>query len=940
MAKNGSGKGRREAPTPALLPSTAQTPEGKPGVVRRERLLQTLLDNDRPVVVVAAPGGSGKTTLLREFAADCGQPVVWLTLDELIVDPADFPARFLEAARVAIPGFGSGVEIASRAKPSATLDALAGVCVGAPFVVVLDDVQHIADAADLLKSVEELMTRIPESCRIVLSGSLIPLPKIAEMSVRQQVRRLGSRDLAFTTDEVVQLYRGLGTELTLDDAQHLADVTEGWAAALILLADRVKAGRPVGSLEFLRSTDPLYEYIGVDQFDGLSDETKQFLLNSAVLLTLEATTVNELLEIKDAVATLESLAHSALPVDTVEEQPDAYRYRRVFRAFLVSQLRFTQPEQFRELNLKAATIHERSLKWEAALYHVIQAGAWDRIEEIIEKVAPRMFEEGRFDSLAEWLEGVPDEALAAQPRLLLWRARSLHYLNQMDRALALISQATELFEVRNEPLGLAEALLAKGMSLRVKGDYSEALDVLLKARSLLPEDLAATALTAELRKELGMTLSRCGALNESIQELTAVVSYYESLGDKYNIAHTIGELATSLGFAGRLAETIVYLERARSLWEELGNGYFLVQTLNNLGMSYYLQGDLPRAESIFQQGLEQAQTLDDMKWQLYLAACIADVKKDSGEYRAAIDIYTSSLDDSWVVTDAYIRVYLMDALADAYRLTGEIADAEAWVSRARAEAEQTGGDLEMGKSLMTAGLVKRGQEDLKDAADHLEEALPYLKNKGAHRELATAYFHLADIYFSLKRKKMALDMLESCAEVVKELGYDHFLVIEARRNPLLVQYASANKAADGYYNRVLKLMKSTSAVKDGTEADDGDDASAAAVRAFGFGHTRVEAGGHEITDLEWRSEKSKEIFFFFWRIGDRSAGRDRDRVWPDSPEKTTNAFHSNVPVEAALYKDVIAGDSGRYVLDPREVRLRCGGLPERTSDGGRSQGHA
>jgi two-component SAPR family response regulator len=222
--------------------------------------------------------------------------------------------------------------------------------------------------------------------------------------------------------------------------------------------------------------------------------------------------------------------------------------------------------------------------------------------------------------------------------------------------------------------------------------------------------------------------------------------------------------------------------------------------------------------------------------------------------------------------------------------------------------------------MMTAGLVKRGQEELKDAIDHLEEALPYLKNKGAHRELATAYFHLADIYFSLKKKKVALDMLESCAEVVKELGYDHFLIVEARRNPLLVQYASANKAADGYYTRLLKLTKSSSTVKDGTDTEEAEDDSAA-TRAFGFGHTRVEISGREITDLEWRSEKSKEMFFFF--LANRRPLRKEEIVtamWPDAPEeKTTSAFHSNMyRLRQALYKDVIAKDSGRYVLDPRE----------------------
>jgi ATP/maltotriose-dependent transcriptional regulator MalT/two-component SAPR family response regulator len=914
MARNGTGKGRREAPVPALHSSGATT-AGQAGAVVRARLLE--LTQDFPVTVVEAPGGSGKTTLLGEIAAACDGPVIRLTLDDRIQDAHSFGERLAAAASEIHPGFE--VTIPAKASATAIADSLADACAAAGArAVLLDDLQHAPAGSELAAAVDRLVSSLSASCRVYLSGSLVALPGLAGLAVQQQLRRVGPHDLAFNTEEVVQLYRGLGIDLTLDDAQHLADITEGWGAALVLLADRVKQGKPAGSLEYLRSTDPLYEFVAAEQFDGLPEETRQFLLRSAVLLTLDAPTVNQLLGTRDAARVLESLVHSTVPAETVDDHPDAYRYGRVFRAFLVSRLRFTDPELFRELNLRAATINERALKWEAALYHVIQAGAWDRIVEIIEKVAPRMFEEGRFDSLAEWLEGVPDEALAEQPRLLLWRARSLYYLNQLDRALALISQAAEVFEVRGDPAGTAEAMIAKGMCLRMKGDYSETLDVLLKARSLLPAD-ASPALTAELRKELGMTLIRCEALNEAIQELTAVVDHFEAEGDKYNIADAIGALARALAMAGRLAEAIVYLERARTLWEELGNTRFLVWTLNNLGTCYYLQGDLVKAESTFQQGLEGARGIDNIKEQVYLAACIADIKKDSGEYRPAIEMYTAALEDAWTVTDAYIRVYLMNAIADSHRLSGETSEAESWVSRARAEADKTGGDLEVGMSLVASALVKQAQDELKEAANELEEALPYFNNKGAQRELATAYFHLADAYFSLKKKTMALDTLESCAEVVKELGYDHFLVVLAQRSPMLVQYASANKAAQGYYARVVKLIKAASGSRDGTDAEEGEDISAAAVRAFGFGHTRVEFGGREITDLEWRSEKSKEMFFFF--LANRRPLRKEEIVtalWPDAPEeKTTSAFHGNMyRLRAALYKGVIAKDSGRYVLDP------------------------
>src|SRR2546427_3600745 len=159
--------------------------------------------------------------------------------------------------------------------------------------------------------------------------------------------------------------------------------------------------------------------------------------------------------------------------------------------------------------------------------------------------------------------------------------------------------------------------------------------------------------------------------------------------------------------------------------------------------------------------------------------------------------------------------------------------------------------------------------------------------------------------------------------MVSELGYDHFLLLEAARNPLLVQYAAANKLAGGYYARLLKMIKAP-ATSSPSDQEQGEESSseqvANTVRAFGLGQPRVEIGGQEITDLEWRSEKSKEMFFFF--LCNRRPLRKEEIVnalWPDlREEKTTSAFHSNMyRLRKALYQECIAKDSGRYILDPR-----------------------
>jgi LuxR family maltose regulon positive regulatory protein len=263
-------------------------------------------------------------------------------------------------------------------------------------------------------------------------------------------------------------------------------------------------------------------------------------------------------------------------------------------------------------------------------------------------------------------------------------------------------------------------------------------------------------------------------------------------------------------------------------------------------------------------------------------------------------------------------------VAKTYRLMGDPANSEAWAQRALALAEEKGGTLELGVSSTTLGLIKRDAGDPKAAAASIERAVNLLRDSNAKRELATALFHLASVHFSLKRKKLALEALAEVAVLISELGYDHFVRMEAVRNPLLVQYAAANKLAGDYFGRLLKTMKGSRKAAAPVQAEaiesESDMQSETGVHAYGFGNVRVELAGREITDLEWRSEKSKEMFFFF--LCNRRPLRKEEIVaalWPDLPdEKTTSAFHSNMyRLRKALYPECIAKDSGRYILDPR-----------------------
>lgn len=930
----GKSKAKRGEPTPLSVayPLKVELPQRRQAILRRERLITALSDGaSRRIAVVTAPPGYGKTTLLIDFAQSVKGPVCWYALDERDVDPTTFLRYFLAAGRVQFPDFGP--ELADALATGDDLPATvmtdllvaASASAGTGFVFILDDF-HSLDRApdDFRKALDGWLYRLPPDVHVVLAGRSRPQVSVLPMmEVRQEVRTITTADFVFSSEEVELLYKEvLNKAISPEDSQRLADLTEGWAGALVLMADRPPSGSGDAALETLRGSDTLFQYIQLEQFDPLPAEIREFLLCSAVLRSLDPAIVNELLGQTDAEENLNFLARLNLIISS-NDPAQPRRYHRLFRAFLVSSFRASDQARFRDLNEKAAHISEANHRWEDAVYHYIQEAAWDSIIAITDRVGSRMFEEGNWTTLSDWLDAVPEEELAARPRLMIWKAKVLHKLERTDLALSILATAIDILTKAGDWITLAEAIIARGVCLRLKGDYDLSRESLESATSILKEHHGPEELLIDARRERGITLYRGGAIGDSVDELTAVVALYEANGDRYHLAVTVFELATALVLGGRLAGATVYLERARVLWTELDNSYWLEQVLNNLGLTYSLQGNFQSAEEVLLQGLAKSREAKNIWVEIYFIANLADIKRDTGEHAIALEMYREALEGSWSVSDVYIRVYILSAMADTYRLAGDVQSADTAVQQAVAEAERSGGPMEMGIALLAAGLVKRQQEDARGAIETLQGAITNLELKGAWRETAVAKFHLAGLYFSMKKKSLALQMLETCAQLVKEMGYDHFLVLEAARNPLLVQYASANKIADGFYTRMLKLSKSTApaaaSTGDGDDAPPPDDGTRT-LYAYALGHLRVEMDGREISDLEWRSEKSKEMFFFFLANGGPLRKEEIvTALWPDMPEdKTTSAFHSNMyRLRKALYQDVIAKDSGRYVLDPQ-----------------------
>jgi|KBSSwiStaDraftv2_1062776.scaffolds.fasta_scaffold51769_5 LuxR family maltose regulon positive regulatory protein len=212
-------------------------------VVDRPRLVHNLQEGiARRLVIVTAEAGYGKTCLLVSGLAHLDRPVAWLTLDEADTDPNLFGAGVVLALRQVAPGVGQAALEVLTTGPSQdilssamlrTVDELQSET-----VLVLDDFHVLDGSAAAHALVDHLLTRASQRLHLVIaSRTRPPLRSLPRLLVQREAFLLDRVALAFRPDEArAFLTESFGLPVDEDQARDLAERTEGWAAALSLVA--------------------------------------------------------------------------------------------------------------------------------------------------------------------------------------------------------------------------------------------------------------------------------------------------------------------------------------------------------------------------------------------------------------------------------------------------------------------------------------------------------------------------------------------------------------------------------------------------------------------------------------------------------------------------------------------------------------------------------
>lgn len=217
--------------TENAAPAGDETPQGvqERGHLRRLRLLEKLDDGER-VVIVRAEGGAGKTVLVADWMhSRPGLRTVWIAVDDRIVDGRSFWFRTFASLMSALPqsfheltsAYASGLITPDESSALLTSALLSDP---EPIVLVFDDLHHVDD--EVQDQLVSLVRQIPH-LRIVATTRRRTRFEALLVRGALDVRVIGSRELAFTRDEVSRLAHELPFPVEQTDLTMLERITRG-----------------------------------------------------------------------------------------------------------------------------------------------------------------------------------------------------------------------------------------------------------------------------------------------------------------------------------------------------------------------------------------------------------------------------------------------------------------------------------------------------------------------------------------------------------------------------------------------------------------------------------------------------------------------------------------------------------------------------------------
>ncbi len=873
----------------SILTAKLAIPASAAGSLDLPRLLpmfQAALD--RPVSFFVAGAGFGKTTNLSDFLRASNTRTVWLTLDVLDQEPARLLDYLLEGFRRS-----TGVEswAAAQRDRGSLPETMADLFINdlqervvGRTVVVIDEFQQIAaENSGSALFVSRLLHYLPDNIRCWIVSRNEPRLLVQKLKSSGQLKVIGEEILAWGPDEILELSRQTGRELSEADAGSIAEMTGGRAATIRIVLENFAASRLSEQKvrELLRNPSlELRRYIEEEVIGTLPPALRSRLITLSVAEEVEVSALSEALEMPDLEDELYEIQRTS---SLLRPSPTAgaFRLDPLVRSVL---FRIARTElgavKIKSMQRALAELYLRRKELLRAAPAFIEAGEPERAAEILSRHGAELLLDGKAGTIRQLASGLEADLLISDP------AR-VHYVARAALHEGRFSEAADLYEA------------------------------LLKQKKLPPK-LKAWALQGLC--ETAYRRNRMPAARE----------FQKKLAPLFDNAEPFCRVKMLNDFAILDLRSGLY-DSARELWERALALSFDPQVppefqrivLHNLGLPTAATGRIKAARSYFERltaGDGESQKSQEAVGYLNLAR-IALMQGDLPTTERNLELALLVCDKFNLQT---VRGDAMELFGDLFRRRGELNRALEALDTAAAIYAQAGVDPSMKDLVEQQALLELDRGNLDHSHSMITSLIQRRREAGNQLSLPAPLITAAKILQKLDQKESARTLLGEAATIAREWNMRYFL---AEALLLLSQLHETRAIGEAMEKEAREIVAEEgyafgSAQPSPTLVVEEENRSDLQAILFGAPNVRGDLG-----EASWPLRKALSIFCFLVTSPSYSASKDQlvDVFWgEDDLDVIERNFHptisflrKSVRAVTSAGKNFIQFTGGRYRLDPR-----------------------
>ena len=899
-------------------------PQRRVGLFSRPRLVDFLHENlNRKLILLSAAAGYGKTSLLVDFLKDSEIKACWYALDEGDADPRIFISHFVASVVETFPQLEGGSLAGMVTTGLADTEPLSvmGLLINEIqeripdyFAILLDDLQFVDASPGVTELLTWFMDHQPDNCCLIIASRTMPDLPYLKLTAKQEIAGLGSEDLAFTPEEIQEyLAKHHEMEISPEEARELGAQSEGWITGILLGTHTLWKGLLRTLSEAKGKDEQVFEYLALEVFAQLPEETQRFLKSTSILKTIEPAFADELLGIDDSEQLLDELEAANLFVVKLASEEPAYRYHALFREFLLRQLQVGPDREQAVLHQRAADLLTAAGDPEEGLEHYLEAKAWPEAIRVLHEIGEPAYQAGRFVHLGRWVDSLEPKALAADAELLVLRGRLHRQEGEFDQALEYLHRGRNVYMQAGDKGGEAAVRVREAFVERYMGQLDEARricgEVIAEAEAVqVPADALALA-----HRILGEWHHLHGNLAEAKASFRRSLQLYEKAKNLYHTISMLQALGTTAALMGNPLEAEAHYKNALELAEQMGNRWRVADLKNNLGVGHYYQGEYDEAEEVLHGALKDAQEVGHARTEAAILSSLGDVHFELGQIREARQLFEQGLEKARSSGDTFLEVYALCSLGNLYRADQAWEQAHALIDQADSVLGDSGAGYQEGIVCLYRGMILCDESRQNAAIKFLERAQRLLWDSGAQRELAKATLWLARAHFQSGSKQVAYQRLEEAIALSEEIARPHLLVVDGSQMLSLIQEARSDEALDPETmdHLLTRISQYTLQASRRPRAGAPRAVSPPRLELRTFGEATVLIDGTAISKSGWGGPLVKELFFFLLERGETRREVILEIFWPEySAAKAKGVFHATlyrmrrvVPKETISFDD-------------------------------------